>query len=476
MRPCVVSLDDSLHAKQDGIACAASGMRDAAWILVDQHGSRRRAEQALEETPDYVILVAPLRYPTLSHTPPVVQVACQCHTVENLVRLVDGQTRTAAWSYIDPRNPQKGMLGGPIVFKIAFAAYFAKVQTWYTVKLSEFTARAYSPKYKQYLDMLQDWHTYTSKPITDKDGNPKQPSRLAGKLRKDLWDTAIPSYRMCPNITRHHKPVGAQLSQREGTTRQLVRLEDEAVLASQTAQPTSIFMRTRSSEGRSCRHIKLLEDAFQASRRTNRNPDHQKGQGASVSLPGAPPEGTARSGSSGQDGPNERCLQEGVRVIREGEWPFGYFFYTVDIGEYIFPGSTAKGLGLTGAGKQAILDTGTTLNYVPTKLAKAYNAQFSPPAKFVADEDTYYVACNATVPAFDVVIGGKTFTVDAKDQILPSGTNAKGEELCISGTQDGGDPSDPETIYILGDVFLHNVVSTFNVVNNTITLTQRTAY
>ncbi|KAF7977109.1 hypothetical protein HWV62_4709 [Athelia sp. TMB] len=154
----------------------------------------------------------------------------------------------------------------------------------------------------------------------------------------------------------------------------------------------------------------------------------------------------------------------------------GYFFYTVDIDDYIFPGSTAKGLDLTGAGKQAILDTGTTLNYVPTKLAKAYNAQFKPAAKFVKDEDTYYVQCNATVPKFDVVIGGKTFTIDAKDQILPSGTNAKGEELCISGTQDGGDPSDPNTTYIMGDVFLHNVVSTFNVEKNTITLTQRKAY
>lgn len=43
---------------------------------------------------------------------------------------------------------------------------------------------------------------------------------------------------------------------------------------------------------------------------------------------------------------------------------------------YIFPGSTAEKLGLTGAGKQAILDTGTTLNHVPTKLAKTYNAQY----------------------------------------------------------------------------------------------------
>lgn len=135
-----------------------------------------------------------------------------------------------------------------------------------------------------------------------------------------------------------------------------------------------------------------------------------------------------------------------------------YYFYTVDIDEYIFPGSTAKGLKLTGSGKQAILDTGTTLNYVPTALAKAYNAQFKPAATFVEDEDIYYVACNATTPKFDVVIGGKTFTIDAKDQIMPYGTNEKGEEICISGTQDGGDPSDPSTVYILGDVFLHHNV------------------
>lgn len=174
--------------------------------------------------------------------------------------------------------------------------------------------------------------------------------------------------------------------------------------------------------------------------------------------------------------------------------PKGYFFYAVDIDSYIFPGS--KKLSLTGAGKQAILDTGTTLNYVPTAIAKAYNAQFKPAAKFVKDEDTYYVECDATVPSFEVVIGGKTFTIDGKDQISPAGTDSNGKELCISGTQDGGDPSDPDTVYIMGDVFLHNVVvcvhllpvlvllnalvfsfqSTFNIQSNAITLTQRKSY
>ncbi|KAF7977087.1 hypothetical protein HWV62_4665 [Athelia sp. TMB] len=155
-----------------------------------------------------------------------------------------------------------------------------------------------------------------------------------------------------------------------------------------------------------------------------------------------------------------------------------YYFYTVDIDNYIFPSSNATGLGLTGSGKQAILDTGTTVNWVPTELAKAYNAQFEPPATYVEDQGYYFVQCNATVPEFDVVIGGKTFTIDTKDQILhwQWNTNESGEDLCISGTQDGGDPSDPKTIYIMGGVFLHNIVTTFNVKKNVVTVTQREAY
>lgn len=122
-----------------------------------------------------------------------------------------------------------------------------------------------------------------------------------------------------------------------------------------------------------------------------------------------------------------------------------YFFYTVDIDAYTFNGSSK----LTGSGKQAILDTGTTLNYVPTSVAKKYNAKFVPPAKFVKDEDTYYVDCNATVPAFSVTIGGTEFAIDGKDQILPAGTDDDGNVVCISGTQDGGSSSDADNIFIM---------------------------
>lgn len=119
-----------------------------------------------------------------------------------------------------------------------------------------------------------------------------------------------------------------------------------------------------------------------------------------------------------------------------------FFYYYVDVDSYVFPGSNK----VKTAGK-SILDTGTTLTYVPTAVAKAFNAQFKPPATFVKDEDTYYVDCNATAPSFSVTIGGKSFTVDGRDNILPT-LDANGTLSCISGTQDGGADTDGN-IFIL---------------------------
>jgi hypothetical protein len=84
---------------------------------------------------------------------------------------------------------------------------------------------------------------------------------------------------------------------------------------------------------------------------------------------------------------------------------------------------------------------------VPTDVAAAYSAQFKPPATLDPDFGLYLVDCDAKVPAFNVVIGGKTFTVDARDQIIPAGTDDNGNIICITGTQDGGPDVD-------GDIFI----------------------
>ncbi|KAJ6597804.1 acid protease [Mycena vulgaris] len=95
-----------------------------------------------------------------------------------------------------------------------------------------------------------------------------------------------------------------------------------------------------------------------------------------------------------------------------------------------------------------ILDSGTTLNWVPTNVA--------PTRHLDADSGLYRVSCNATAPPFSVV-------------------DSNGNAICISGTQDEG-PDVPGNIFILGDVFLHNVVVTHNPVDGEVTLAQRAKY
>lgn len=128
-------------------------------------------------------------------------------------------------------------------------------------------------------------------------------------------------------------------------------------------------------------------------------------------------------------------------TISESKQEFN--FYTIDIGSYIIDGLTD-----VGSGTQGILDSGTNLLLVPTEVAQVYNAKFVPPATLV--DGTYFVDCNAIVPTLEVEIGGKRFSIDSKDQILPGGVDADGNIICKSGTQDGGvDPSVPNSNFIL---------------------------
>ncbi|KAJ7232458.1 aspartic peptidase domain-containing protein [Mycena haematopus] len=127
-------------------------------------------------------------------------------------------------------------------------------------------------------------------------------------------------------------------------------------------------------------------------------------------------------------------------------------WYSILVDAYTFPGSDA----LVTASNSTILDSGTTLNWVPSEVAAAFNAHFVPPATLDEDSRMYLVDCNATAPPFHV----------------GSSENAT---ICVSGTQDNG-PVVPGNSFILGQVFLHNVVSTHNPIDGEVTLTQRAAY
>ena len=63
--------------------------------------------------------------------------------------------------------------------------------------------------------------------------------------------------------------------------------------------------------------------------------------------------------------------------------------------------------------------------------------------------------CAARAPAFGVKIGGRNFVVNPKDMIQKDAASG----ACLSAIQDGG-ATGP---FILGDVFLNNVVAVFDV-------------
>ena len=107
--------------------------------------------------------------------------------------------------------------------------------------------------------------------------------------------------------------------------------------------------------------------------------------------------------------------------------------------------------------EQYIVDSGTTLIHAPTALAKQINAAFSPAAQYLSDYGAYFVDCHAKPPTFEVNIAGTSFTVNPVDLIYQSQVEPK-TGLCLTGVQDGG--SGP---YILGDVFLQNVIAVFDV-------------
>jgi hypothetical protein len=125
-------------------------------------------------------------------------------------------------------------------------------------------------------------------------------------------------------------------------------------------------------------------------------------------------------------------------------------FYTITVDSYSFG-------NLSTAPSQAIVDSGTTLLYAPGAVAAGLANSFTPPGKLIENQGAYFADCNATAPEFNVKIAGKDFKIQAADLIYQD-VRDPASGMCLLGVQDGG-----EGPYILGDVFLQNVVAVFDV-------------
>ena len=118
-----------------------------------------------------------------------------------------------------------------------------------------------------------------------------------------------------------------------------------------------------------------------------------------------------------------------------------------------------------------ILDSGTTLSFLPDADAKRFNNAFNPPAQLSRVSRYYMVNCTAQVPPLGLKIGGTTFWHNPKDLVKRvdfAGT------MCISGIQSsvmmGG------RINILGDVFMNSVLAVFDLGQGVIKFAARREY
>lgn len=92
-----------------------------------------------------------------------------------------------------------------------------------------------------------------------------------------------------------------------------------------------------------------------------------------------------------------------------------------------------------------------------TALAEAIAKSFVPEAVYLYQWDAYFVDCNATPPHFAVVIEGVEFWINPSDLIYRNMVDPL-TGYCAIGIGSGG--SGP---YILGAVFLQNVVAVFDI-------------
>ncbi|KAJ5753155.1 aspartic peptidase domain-containing protein [Penicillium odoratum] len=103
----------------------------------------------------------------------------------------------------------------------------------------------------------------------------------------------------------------------------------------------------------------------------------------------------------------------------------------------------------------AIVDSGSSVSYLPSAIATALARSFSPAA--TSSGGTYEVPCNATAPKVAFDIGGVNFTISPADLIMQSVYDSD-TGLCAIGFQDAA--NDPP--YILGGTFMNNVLTTFD--------------
>ena len=96
--------------------------------------------------------------------------------------------------------------------------------------------------------------------------------------------------------------------------------------------------------------------------------------------------------------------------------------HPIEAKKYSYYTIKPEGVVLDGQAKStkfnAIVDSGTTLVYLPTALAEDINAAFNPPSVYDASAGVFENDCNATPPSFSINIGGTDFKISGHELLL----------------------------------------------------------
>ena len=119
-------------------------------------------------------------------------------------------------------------------------------------------------------------------------------------------------------------------------------------------------------------------------------------------------------------------------------------------------------------GRQAILDTGTSLMVAPSNDAAAFHAQIQGSKSL--GNGMFSIPCTTNAQVF-MTFGSAAFQVDVRDLLFqPVSSSLTGD--CVSALS-AGTVTDDQT-WLLGDAFLKNVYMTTNVQDKTVQLSART--
>ncbi|RCI12561.1 putative aspartyl protease [Ophiocordyceps polyrhachis-furcata BCC 54312] len=140
-----------------------------------------------------------------------------------------------------------------------------------------------------------------------------------------------------------------------------------------------------------------------------------------------------------------------ANLIDQAETSWRYSFYT------IIPDGFRWGQTTDTTKFPYIIDTGTTMNYLAPPLAEAIANAFQPRAVYLYQWGSYFAPCHAVPPQLSIIISGVEFSINAADLMYQDMKDPLTGYCAVAIASGGTGP------YILGDVFLQNVVAVFDV-------------